>query len=594
MLLHNSHDVRYRNPLGAIPQGETVTLRFFCDESDKITLRTWFTEEKLFPMEKCGDNLFEVTITLPTSPGLFWYDFIIEKEQDILRYGNAEDLLGGIGTCYINQMHSYQITVYKQDYKTPSFLHKGIIYQIFPDRFHKDNKGQKGRIRRIKKAHPDAVFHENWNDEPSLILDSTNGDNMALDFFGGTLTGITQKLKWLKEMGVSILYINPIFRARSNHRYDTGNYEEIDPILGEDKDFDNLIAKAKKLDIHIILDGVFSHTGADSLYFNKYDRYQSIGAYQSKESAYYGWYHFNQFPDDYNCWWGFNTLPAINKDHPDYRNYLLNKDNGIFPSWIKKGANGWRLDVVDELPMDLVGQMRDSIKKVDSDAVLIGEVWEDASNKVAYGKLRSYCLGDSLDSVMNYPLRRAIIDFFTNVISAEQLSKVILHQQEVYPTPFYYSLMNLLGSHDRVRILHALAGHDTVGIIQMDKEAAREVKLDDKTLAKAKTSYLSAMKLLCALPGAPTLYYGDDIGMTSMSDPWNRAPMAWDNMDNDLHEKVTELLHERNNNPLLQTGYLSLKAVDENTLEILRFTKDNCDVFGETLQSDNQKIIIQR
>ncbi|MEG2314579.1 MAG: glycoside hydrolase family 13 protein, partial [Clostridia bacterium] len=522
------------------------------------------------------------------------YDFIIHRANGDARYGTSCDQLGGVGAYSYNQPHSYQVTVYDPAYMTPAFLRHGIVYQIFPDRFLRDKNGIKGRARRVRETHPEATFHAEWDEEPALDIDPESGDNRALDFFGGTLRGIKQKLGYLQELGVSILYLNPVFRARSNHRYDTGSYEEIDPILGDSAAFDELLAAAKAHGMHVMMDGVFSHTGADSQYFNRYGRYPTLGAYQSEASPYASWYHFDHFPDRYSTWWGFATLPAVNKENEAYRHYLLNPENGVLPRWVHHGACGWRLDVADELPMPLLRDMRKAVKGADSQAVLLGEVWEDASNKIAYGQQRSYCLGDTLDSVMNYPLRRAVIDFFTGVIDAFHLRRVILHQREVYPAPFYYALMNLLGSHDRVRILNAMTGYDRVGIVQMDRAEAHEVKLSKRELKSAKKKYLEALKLLCALPGAPTLYYGDEIGMTGMADPWNRAPMDWNGEDERLREEIAKLLRARAGTAVLQTGYLDIEALDEDTLKVRRFALDGKDVFGEALGEKPVAVRISR
>ena len=545
-------------------------------------------------MKPIGNDRFEVTVTVPETPMLFWYDFIIPRSCDAARYGNADDQLGGVGRYYAGHPVSYQVTVYDPAYDTPEYLRRGIVYQIFPDRFFRDANGAQGREERIAAAHPEASFHENWNEKPTLDPDPENGDNRALDFFGGTLKGIEEKLEYLAALGISILYINPVFRARSNHRYDTGSYEEIDPILGDEAAFDSLIRAAKARGMRVMLDGVFSHTGADSQYFNRFGRYNTVGAYQSKESPYASWYSFEEFPNKYNTWWGFYTLPAVRKENKQYRHYLLNPETGILPRWVRRGACGWRLDVVDELPMDLVRQMRTAVKQADPDSTLLGEVWEDASNKVAYGALRSYCLGDSLDSVMNYPLRRGIIDFFTGVIDAHQLRRIILHQQEVYPAPFYYSLMNLLGSHDRVRILNALCGYDREGAAQMDRAEAGRIVIGARELAAAKRRYTEAVKLLCALPGAPTIYYGDEIGMTGMADPWSRGPMQWDHADEQLRAEIAALLNARRESPILQTGFLRMEAPDENTLLITRYAQNGRDAFGQPLTQKAETIRISR
>ena len=343
MLYHDSHDPQYRSPLGAIKTGEQLTLRFWCDESKEVLLRTWDERETIHPMHPIGHDRFEITITVPERPMLFWYDFIIPRQGDVARYGNSYDQLGGVGAYSPVQPASYQVTVYDPAYTTPECLRKGVVYQIFPDRFFRDKNGQKGRIRKIQTAHPEATFHESWNERPDLNPDPANGDNQALDFFGGTLRGIAQKLDYLKELGVNVLYVNPVFRARTNHRYDTGSYEEIDPILGDEKDFDDLVSAAKKRGMHVMMDGVFSHTGADSQYFNRFGRYDTVGAYQSEDSPYADWFTFFHFPDHYNSWWGFYTLPAVNKDNAEYRRYLLDAESGILPagSIAEPAAGGW-------------------------------------------------------------------------------------------------------------------------------------------------------------------------------------------------------------------------------------------------------------
>ena len=594
MLFHDSHSEEYRSPLGAIPAGGALTIRFWCDESDTVILRTWDGQEHQLPMTPIGGDRFEATLQVPETPMLLWYDFIIPRRYDVARYGNAWDQLGGVGCYYQGQPVSYQVTVYDPAYTTPHYLRTGGVYQIFPDRFYRDANGFKGRARKIAAAHPEATFHEQWNEKPDLNPDPANGDNMALDFFGGTLRGIRQKLDYIQSLGANILYLNPIFRARTNHRYDTGSYEEIDPILGSMEDFEALVREAAKRGMHILLDGVFSHTGADSQYFNRFGRYPTVGAYQSRQSPYASWYTFQTFPDEYSSWWGFYTLPTVDKHNPQYRSYLLNPETGVFPGWIRRGACGWRLDVADELPMDLLRDMRSAIKQVNPDSVLLGEVWEDASNKVSYGTPRSYVLGDTLDSVMNYPLRRGVIDFFNGTIDAYALRRIILHQQEVYPAPFYYALMNLLGSHDRVRILNALCGYDREGAIQMDRAEAAKVTLSKAGLKAAKRRYLEAVRLLCALPGAPTIYYGDEIGMTGMADPWNRAPMAWDMADEKLRGEVQKLLRHRRESAVLQTGFLRVDAPDADTLVITRYLQNGRDVFGNAVEGGKATVKISR
>ena len=595
MLCHDSHSHEHRDPVGAAPCGSRVRLRFFCDENYTVTLRTWDGSERLYPMEQADSHIYEATVTVPVTPMLFWYDFIVHTPEGELRYGNRDDGLGGTGQIVHDTMHAFQITVYDPAYETPDYLRGGVMYQIFPDRFSRgSDQVSKTQQEKIAAAHPEASFHKSWNEAPALDIDPENGDNRALDFFGGTLKGIQEKLPYLRDLGVTVLYVNPIVRARTNHRYDTGDYHKVDPVLGRKKDFTALADAARAMGIRVILDGVFSHTGADSLYFNRFGHYPGKGAYQSPRSRYASWYRFEDFPNRYNAWWGFYTLPAVEKDQPDYQHFLLNQEDGVLPIWMKRGASGWRLDVADELPVRLLRKMRYAVKHADPSGALIGEVWEDASNKISYGEPRSYCLGDTLDGVMNYPLRRAVIDFFTDKIGAGELARLILHQREVYPVPFYYSVMNLLSSHDRVRALNAFSGLDSPGILQMPRGEAQKVKLSKEQQALAKSRFLEALKLLCALPGIPCVYYGDEIGMQGMADPWNRAPMAWDSADSALREAVKAILMRRRQSPALQTGFLDVLATDADTLLIRRTAKDGLDAFAVPLDAPDAEITISR
>ncbi|MCE5344199.1 MAG: glycoside hydrolase family 13 protein [Eubacteriales bacterium] len=595
MVLHDSHSPIYRDPIGPVAAGGRLRLRFSADEGNAVTLRTWDGSEKRTPMRRNRNGLFEATVQVPETPMLFWYDFIVSRPEGELWYGNAADELGGVGEQIYGAPRSYQVTVYDPAYQTPPYLREGILYQIFPDRFYRrPDDPAPDRSKRVAQAHPEATFHLTWNKPPALDIDPESGDNRALDFFGGTLQGIAEKLDYLNDLGVTVLYLNPVVRARTNHRYDTGDYCAVDPILGSDADFTALTSAAAERGIRVLCDGVFSHTGADSLYFNRYGRYPGIGAYESQSSPYYPWYRFFDFPDRYNAWWGFYTLPALEKDHPDYRRFLLDSRDGVLPLWMQRGACGWRLDVADELPVDLLRQMRKAVKEQNPEGMLLGEVWEDASNKISYGVPRSYCLGDTLDSVMNYPLRSAVIDFFCGNASAFDLARLILHQREVYPAPFFYSMMNLLGSHDRVRALNAFAGYDRAGPIQMPREDARAIRLTSAQLALAKARYVEAIRLLCALPGMPAVYYGDEQGMQGMADPWNRAPMVWESGDPAFSGLVRELLHERKASKVLQTGFLDVEAKDADTLVVRRYPVNRKDAFGQPLTGKPERIVITR
>lgn len=585
MFLHNSHQALFRTPTGPAPAGSEVTIRFLSDESDSVVLRTWNGEESTYVMHNDGDNLWSATITLPQEPGWLWYDFILyQKDGHAVRYGNAYDQLGGEGAVYESgDVSSYQITVYKPGFKTPGFFQGANVYQIFPDRFFKaPTKAVDDRT--------DRLMHKDWGEDLLTDSDPRSGDYMALDFFGGTLNGIAKKLPYLEKLGVTVIYLNPIFRARSNHRYDTGDYTQIDPLLGTQEEFEALCRKAEEKGIRVILDGVFSHTGEDSRYFNRYGHYDTVGAYQSKESPWYDWYTFRTYPTDYTCWWNIPSLPEVKEDRPDYQRFMFQPKEGIVPRWLHAGASGWRLDVADELPMDFLRALRTAAKRARRDALVLGEVWEDASNKITYGQMRNYCLGDTLDSVMNYPLREAILDFVTGKHDAPALVRLINHQAEVYPAPFRYALMNLIGSHDRARTLNVLCGRDGVGL---SKKEQKELRLTEKEYALAVARYKLCVDILCALPGSPTIYYGDEAGLTGCPDPFCRRPFPWGKEDKELQDYVASRLNHRKGSALLKYGYCEVTAEDPDTLRVARYL-NGTDGLGRKAGKQREEIVLTR
>ncbi len=577
LLFHDSQSPVYRFPQGAVTTGVPITLRLRAEGAREATLRFFDGSERFLPMTE-REGLFEATVCAPDTPMLCWYDFAARGGGETDRYGCAADGLGGEGAQ--GSARAYQITVYDRAFDTPRWLRGGVMYQIFPDRFYASKTAACDR--------DDVYLHEHWSDLPILMPE--NGDeNCARDFFGGDLKGIEQKLPYLASLGVTVLYLNPIFAARSNHRYDTADYTQIDPLLGTNADFASLCAAADKAGIRVMLDGVFSHTGEDSLYFNKFGRYPTLGAYQSPDSPYYPWYTFEQYPDRYACWWGIHTLPAVDKNCESYRDFMLN-ERGVARTWLKNGAAGWRLDVADELPMRFLRDLRATARAQKDDAALLGEVWEDASHKVAYGEMRCYCLGDTLDSVMNYPLREAAIDFFTGKTNAFSLCRLIKSQQENYPKPFYYAVMNLLGSHDRARAVNALCGR-SFDDIPLQRRAAAVLTRAEYALGRVR--YLEMLRLICALPGIPCVYYGDEAGMTGAADPYCRGAFPWGSEDAEMTEAVKAILQARRASRALQTGALEAFARDADTLVVRRMIDDR-DVFGEPAPDEIVETVISR
>ncbi len=506
-MFFNPLDKFYKSIIGAVSTDKEITFRVKGDFNAVVFLLKNDKNgvEKCFSMQKISDY-FELSLCL--SVGLYFYCFSVDDGRFI---GKDVDYRGEI----TYNPEYFQLTVFDLNYVTPTWLPGGVIYQIFPDRF---NRGISE-----KKVPNDKYLHEKWDELP-VFEPNEHGQVVNNDFFGGDLQGIIDKLDYLKDLGVTVIYLNPIFKAYSNHRYDTGDYMSIDPLLGTIKDFEQLIKVANNKGIRIVLDGVFNHTGDDSLYFNKYGKYDSIGAYQSKDSKYYGWYNFINYPDKYDAWWGISVLPAVNESNEGFLDFITGKD-GVLEYYTKLGIGGWRLDVVDELPATFVKRIRKAVKGINPEAVIIGEVWEDASNKISYGVRREYFQGEELDSVMNYPLKNAILSYVTTG-DEKQLVSVIKTQIDHYPSKVLHSLMNILATHDTVRLLTAVSGNDMTGKSKAEMSVAKidQVKLDDAIL-KLKIAVL----LQFTLCGVPSIYYGDEVGMEGYVDPLNRRCFPWGN-----------------------------------------------------------------
>lgn len=527
---HNSRMEFYRSPFGAVTCGKKIMLRISLKDTGipdvlKVIFEFdgKFWDRNLKYIMNVGEYcIYETEIEVPDRVGLLWYYFEIVTGGKTVYFGNNDEMLGGKGRIYENNPKPYQVTVYDEKYKTPDWFSGCVMYQIFPDRFYHEN----GEFLSERSD----IFKREWNDIPFYKPEQFGGKYLANDFYGGNLKGIEKKLQYIAELGIDVIYLNPIFKAYSNHRYDTGNYMQIDEMLGKEEDFVSLCKKADEYGIKIILDGVFNHTGSNSIYFNKDGEYDSVGAYQSKESEFYNWYNFEEWPDKYESWWGIKTLPGVNEESESYRDYILRNEDSVVKHWLKAGASGWRLDVVDELPDDFVKILRKEVKSCNEDAVIIGEVWEDASNKESYGKRREYLLGDELDSVMNYPFRNALIDMATGKIDAEKFDERIMSIKENYPRAAYNSLMNFLSSHDVERIITVMSGAPEKGCVNKDFQAEYKVENYRRTIEKVKQVVIFQM----LMPGVPSVYYGDEIGMQGYADPFCRGAFLWDNQDEDL------------------------------------------------------------
>ena len=555
-IFHDSHNLELRSPFGAVSIGTKVRIRLWSSKkcSAYINLINFYNNQIEIQMNEIGWNslvnnwIYEIEVDTSNNIGLIYYYFRVNYYGRDIIYGNNIESLGGIGQVYFNEPVSYQITIYSKQ-EVPSWYREGIIYQIFVDRFF--NGEDEGKVLNPKK---NTFIYGNWDDSPMYIKDM-DGNIVRWDFYGGNLLGVKKKLEYIKSLGVNVIYFNPIFDSPSCHKYDTGDYEKIDPMFGDEEIFKDLCSEAEKLGMRIILDGVFSHTGSDSKYFNKFGNYNSLGAYQSLQSPYYRWYRFNDYPNLYETWWGFSNMPNVDELNPSYLDYIIRNDNSIIEKWLSLGAGGWRLDVADELPDEFIKILKSKLKEVKKDSVLIGEVWEDASNKVSYNRKREYLFGNELDSVTNYPLRQIILDLVRNYIGSKYFIKKYLSLKENYPKEYFYSTMNMLGNHDTERVLTML--NNNVNLLK------------------------EAVVIQMTLPGVPLIYYGDEAGLTGGKDPSNRKSYPWGKENKDILEFYRKISAIR----------VSEEALRNGEIEFLEFN-NGILAYERTLNKDRIIIII--
>lgn len=567
MQIFNSRKTEYKSCVSAAATDERVKLRIAVPRSMQCSgarLAVFKDNENtvyygMFWAGMCGDDYEYWELHFyATTPGLYFYHFELDTP-----WGTSllKNMGGGIGDLNA-QGGEFQQTVYDKDFSTPDFLKGGTIYQIFPDRFY--NSGS------VKKNVPESRVMRKWGEEPFWKESQMNGiwNN---DYFGGDLKGIEEKLSYIKSLGVTCIYLNPVFEAHSNHRYDTADYEKIDPLLGDEKDLKSLCKKAADMGIAVVLDGVFSHTGCDSKYFNMYGRYNTTGAYNSKTSPYFSWYKFIDYPDHYHSWWGIKLLPEIIEEDESYREYICGK-NGILRKWLRCGISGWRLDVADELPDIFLDDLRKAVKEENRDAVIIGEVWEDATNKFAYGERRRYLLGNQLDSVMNYPFADAVLNF-VRYGGAESFFNSVMTVVENYPPCVLHVLMNHIGTHDTERAITRLAGENPEGYDRKWQHSHN--KLSQYDYLKGVSMLKMASLIQYTLPGVPSLYYGDEAGAQGMKDPFNRACFPWDDMNEELLKWYRRLGEIRKGCKAFVSGEFIPVFAEHNAIAYKRVSAEN-------------------
>jgi len=577
-------DQRYKSPFGAVPCGTDVafTLRPLAGEGFTacfLLTRCEFADTtREQPLTAVGDrgDLFTGTYTAPDRPDLVWYAF------RFIRSDGSSVCFGRGGYSSFEHLQRWQLTVYDGSFVTPDWFGSGITYQIFPDRFCRlsvpDPTGMAGN----------RVVHENWSDQPVYLPDE-NGQITNRDFFGGSLRGIISKLDYLAELSVTTLYLCPIFEADSNHRYNTADYMAIDPMLGNEEDLKQLCREAHRRGIRVMLDGVFNHTGSNSRYFNAKGWYPQLGAAQSQRSLYYPWYHFTRWPDEYDAWWGIQTLPAVNENDPEYRRFIITGQDSVIRHWMRCGADAWRLDVADELPDDFIAAIRTVMTEENPDSFLLGEVWEDGSNKIAYSQRRRYLLGGETNGLMNYPFRSAALAWLTGGDAAD-FREAMETLRENYPPAAFYSALNILGTHDTARTLTLLGAADDA--VPETKEQRAAYHLGPAQRIRGVVRLRLAMLLLYTFPGSPTVYYGDEAGMEGFEDPLNRGTYPWGDEDAALLRYFRRLGAIRSERPCLQRGSITYLYANGGGLVFRRETENDAALIALNAGEDSLELIL--
>lgn len=528
--------------LGATPAGENISFRLCLPRRIgalgavlRLSLDGEQDVDYAFSLSSQNYKEEEYTLTLQLTRGLYFYEILLLRGLDTLfsSTDNNKDV-----TFSREDGNRFSLLVYDKDDST--FLPGGVMYHVFVDRF--------ARSDRATARRGDAVYEEDWNSNNMQFAQNPGGFVKNNFFFGGSLFGITEKLDYLASLGVTVVYLSPIFKAYSNHKYDTGDYETVDEAFGGEDALGELIEKAHERGIKIILDGVFNHTGDDSKYFNRRGSYDTLGAYQGKGSPYFDWYRFGETHDDYESWWGIKILPRLNHDKKSCRDYFC-AEGGICEKYMRMGIDGFRLDVADELNDAFLCEFRARMKKENKESALIGEVWENAALKEAYGKRRHYFEGDQLCSVMNYPFRTALLDAMREA-DVTSLSHTLTTLYATYPREVCHSLMNLLGSHDTERILSVLGGAKSEGLSGREANESRLTK-EERDIAKKRLMVASTLQY--TVYGFPSVYYGDEAGLEGLFDPFCRRPYPWGREDEELvaHYKA---LGQMRKNPVFKRG----------------------------------------
>ncbi|WP_459479556.1 glycoside hydrolase family 13 protein [Clostridium saccharoperbutylacetonicum] len=542
-VIHDSQSIKFRRPFGAVEVGQKVKIAINVDKEIVVAIELiQFDGTRLnmgMQKEYLNNGEFRYSVEIDTSDalGLLEYYFILIDGYDRLYYGNNDEHLGGVGQIYNHNPVPYQITVYEKSH-IPDWYKEGVIYQILLDRFYNGNDD-----KTINSPKENSFIYGRWDDSPMYIKDNF-GRIVRWDFYGGNLKGVIKKLDYIKTLGANIIQLSPIFKSPSCHKYDTANYEIVDEMFGTNDDFKELCEAANSKGIKIILDIVLGYTSFDSKYFNRLGNYDEVGAYNSPNSRYYSWYKFIRYPYQYESWWGINERPSIDSMQEGYIDYIARNNDSIIKKWINLGASGWKLNVIDELSDKFIEFIRNEMDEFGKDTVLIGDIWEDASNKVSYSKKRSYLNGKEVQAATNYPIRESLINFIKGYIKADKFKKKFMSLYENYPIESFFGNVNIASTNDTERILTVL--DNSIALLRL------------------------LVVIQFTLPGVPLIYYGDETGIKGGKEPDNRKSYPWGKEDKNLIDFYSKLIGIRNNEESLKKGDITFFKTDEDVLAFER------------------------
>jgi glycosidase len=506
-------------------------------------------------------------------PAVYGYWFEIVTPAGTFAYQNNHDSIywtrekgsGGLGriergTGSSQRIRRFRQTVYRADYHVPDWGRDAVFYYIFPERFRNGDRRNDPRPGPRTFHDRSVEVHAHWLDQPSLPRSGDGSDDVyGNDFFGGDLAGITQQLDYIRRLGANTLYLTPIFRAASNHKYDTADYRHIDPHFGSDAEFLLLTRAARERGIRVLLDTSLNHTGSDSIYFDRWAKYPGLGAFDGghvrPDSAYADWYRFDPSQSDperqYRGWAGAQDLPELNKASPAFRAFAFGAPDGVMQHWLDRGASGWRMDVAPWVPDDFWRAWRSALKQHRPDALAVAETQFEASK---------FFLGDEFDSTMNYIFRNAV-EAYANGADARAAYANIELMRELYPPQAFYALMNLLSTHDSPRALYDFG--------------YRNASDDAATIALARQRLRLAVFFQMTFPGAPAVFYGDEAGVTGGEDPFNRVTYPWADLggkpDRELLADYRRLIAMRHAHAILRHGSIDAPAyIDAHLIVLLR------------------------